>query len=166
MRVWVIRVYLETKSYARVYESFQGRFGDEYSRCKSTIKRIVDRFVNEYQIEDASLSGRWTVRTLEKGEEERAQITPNPHLSIRKLSRRVGLSDTSTLGTLHNLKLHPCHVSVRQELKEANYEKRVRFCNWFLHFMRRGLGLLDEVFLSDKAWVHLSGYVNAQNYRL
>ncbi len=38
MHVRVIRVYLETKSYARVCESFRGRFGDEYLMRNSTIK--------------------------------------------------------------------------------------------------------------------------------
>ncbi len=123
MRMWVIRVYLETKFYSCIRESFQGRFGDEYSMRNSTIKRIVDWFVNKYRIEDASCSSWWTVRTPEKRKEVRAQITANPHLSVRRLCRRVELSDTSTLRALHDLKLHPYHVSVQQELKEGDYEK-------------------------------------------
>ncbi len=126
--VWVIRVYLETKSYALVCESFQGRFGDEYAMRNYTIKRTVDRFVNEYRIEDAPRSSQPTVRILEKREEVCAQITVNLRLSIQRLRKRVGLSDTSTLHTLHDLKLYPYLVSERQELKEADYEKRVRFC--------------------------------------
>jgi hypothetical protein len=52
------------------------------------------------------------------------------------------------------------------ELKEPDKEKRLQYCRWFAHFIREGVDILDEVFYSDEARFHLSGYVNSQNSRI
>jgi hypothetical protein len=63
------------------------------------------------------------------------------------------------------LKLHPYLVQVCHELKEIDKEKRMRYCRWFRQFVRNGVDILDNEFLSDATWFHLSGCVNSQNSR-
>jgi hypothetical protein len=41
----------------------------------------------------------------------------------------------------------------------------MRYCRWFLQFVRNGVDILENLFVSDEAWFHLSGYVNSQNSR-
>jgi hypothetical protein len=40
------------------------------------------------------------------------------------------------------------------------------YCRWFQTFIDENPGILDYTWLSDKAWFHLSGYVNSKNTRL
>jgi hypothetical protein len=49
-------------------------------------------------------------------------------------------------------------VLLVQELKTADYPRRVAYCNWFLNHMNDNR-TLDLSFFSDEAWFHLSGYV-------
>jgi hypothetical protein len=47
-------------------------------------------------------------------------------------------------------------------LKEPDNVKRLQYCMWFTHFIPGGTDILGEVLYSDKAWLHLSGYVNCK----
>jgi hypothetical protein len=54
-----------------------------------------------------------------------------------------------------------------QELKPADHEKRIRYCDCFANFIQtKNVDILDVTFFTDAAWFHLSGYVNTQNTRL
>ncbi len=57
-------------------------------------------------------------------------------------------------------------IFMEQELKLPNHNRRVVFCQWLLHFSHRTPKVLYQVYFSDKAWFHLSGYINAQNFRI
>jgi hypothetical protein len=50
--------------------------------------------------------------------------------------------------------------------KEPDKEKLLQYFRWFTHFIRGCINILDKVFYSDEACVHLSGYVNSQNSRI
>lgn len=60
--------------------------------------------------------------------------------------------------------MHAYKVTVVQRLYPLDFERRLRFCNWFNEHLNDN-NVLDRTFFSDEAWVHLSGYVNSQNYR-
>ncbi len=51
-----------------------------------------------------------------------------------------------------------------QELKPPDYNRHVALCRWLLHFSHCIPKVLDQVYLSDEAWFHLSSYSNAQNF--
>jgi hypothetical protein len=54
-----------------------------------------------------------------------------------------------------------------QELKPADHEKRICYCEWFTNFIQmKTVDILDVTSFTDEAWFHLSGYVNTQNTRL
>ena len=54
-------------------------------------------------------------------------------------------------------------ITCVQELKLPDKDKRLQYCRWLLSMVEEGR--LDPLlyFMSDKAWFHLSGYVNSQN---
>lgn len=77
----------------------------------------------------------------------------------------IGLST----GTCHKvltkkLQMHAYKMSVVQELRPPDYNQRIQYCHWFNEHLNNN-DTLDLTFFSDEAWVHLSGYVNSQNYR-
>ncbi|XP_031327482.1 uncharacterized protein LOC116158782 [Photinus pyralis] len=89
----------------------------------------------------------------------------SPKKSISRLSAQTGLST----GTCHKalkkvLHMHPYKISSVQQLHALDYDRRVQYCHWFNERLNDN-NLLDLTFYSDEAWVHLSGYVNSQNYR-
>lgn len=62
------------------------------------------------------------------------------------------------------LHFHPYKMSVVQELFPQDAITRVNYCHWFNANIRND-DVLDVTFFSDEAWIHLSGYINSQNYR-
>ncbi len=78
----------------------------------------------------------------------------------------MGMLTTSMHQMLHDLKLYLYCWTVQQELKPGDYAKHLAYCHLFNTFVHDGMHKMNHVFFSDKAWVHLNGYVNSQNYRL
>lgn len=60
--------------------------------------------------------------------------------------------------------MHPYKVTAVQQLLPADYGQRLQYCEWFNNHLNNN-DILDLTFMSDEAWVHLSGYINNQNYR-
>ena len=92
--------------------------------------------------------------------------TRSPHKSLQKLNAQTGIS----LGSAHTavrkmLKFYEYRMQVLHELIPEDYAKRVNYCRWFKNQIHGNNGVLDQVFFTDKAWFHLSGYVNSENYR-
>jgi hypothetical protein len=90
-------------------------------------------------------------------------ITRSSHKSLQKLSAQTGIS----LGSAHTavrkmLKFYPFRMQVFHELIPGDYAKRVNYRRWCKNLIRGNIGVLDQVFSTDKAWFHLSGYVNSQ----
>jgi hypothetical protein len=51
-----------------------------------------------------------------------------------------------------------------QELKPADREKWIRYCERFKYFIQtKTVFIPDVTFFTDEAWFHLSGYVNTQH---
>lgn len=61
--------------------------------------------------------------------------------------------------------MKPYKITSVQQLKPADYPRRIAYCQWFQHHMNDNR-ILDLSFFSDEAWFHLSGYVNSQNFRI
>jgi len=57
-------------------------------------------------------------------------------------------------------------VTIVQELKPLDTQKRMAYCEWFMNVFGEDDELLDITWYSDEAWFHLSGYVNSQNTRI
>ncbi len=52
MYVYIITSYLQTKLYAETRDQFHEQFGEQDTIHNSTFKRIIDRFLNKYQMDD------------------------------------------------------------------------------------------------------------------
>ena len=48
---------------------------------------------------------------------------------------------------------------------EPDYEVRAKYCKWFLDFIKTD-EVLNHTYFTDEAWIHLSGFVNTQTYRI
>jgi hypothetical protein len=84
----------------------------------------------------------------------------SPSKSLRKLTQEkdIGLA-TAHKAVREKLKLFPQKVTAVHELKPANHEKRVRYCEWVINFSQtKTVDILDVTFFTDEVLFHLSGY--------
>lgn len=84
--------------------------------------------------------------------------------SIREIAMETGNSTASVWRILHRYKFHPYGVKLTQELSEADYEKRLDFCE-LMEIKTRDPDFLKKVCFSDESTFHLNGYVNRHNCR-
>jgi hypothetical protein len=87
-------------------------------------------------------------------------------MSIWRYNFQISEESFSTQGILTDRELlHICphKITVVPEIKPVNYEKRVRFCNWFISHVNDGLTDPKLTFFTDEADFNLSEYVNSQN---
>jgi hypothetical protein len=74
----------------------------------------------------------------------------NPRTSL--LSAQSGVAQSTCQKIVKKrLSLHPYKMSLFQELKPADYPRRVAYCSWFLNNLNDNR-TLDLSFFSNKAW--------------
>jgi len=91
-------------------------------------------------------------------------VKEDASLSIRKLSVAAQISYGTTRSVLRDdLGLKPYRRQIVHELEPADYEKRVKFANWFLSLPSNAINF---IIFSDEAWFTLKEPENQQNNRL
>ncbi|XP_031333774.1 uncharacterized protein LOC116163798 [Photinus pyralis] len=149
-------------------EQFSEEYPDvniDYDVFKNHRSRLITRYENKHCICKGKSTGRPTVLSENVVNDIQQRTEQSPKKSISRLSAQTGLST----GTCHKalkkvLHMHPYKISSVQQLHALDYDRRVQYCHWFNERLNDN-NLLDLTFYSDEAWVHLSGYVNSQNYR-
>ncbi len=164
---FIIKHYFSNnKSFTTVRQLFRDKYGEHYPLPDSTINRIIQRFWNEHTILRRKGSGQPRVVMPQKREEVKQAVIANRQVSIWRLAPRVELSRTTTHRLLRELYFKPYRLSVCQELKAGAYGWCVAYCQWLERFAHGGASRFDNVYFSDRGWVHLDSYINSQNYRL
>ncbi|XP_031338283.1 uncharacterized protein LOC116167171 [Photinus pyralis] len=149
-------------------EQFSEEYPDvniDYDVFKNHRSRLITRYENKHCICKGKSTGRPTVLSENVVNDIQQRMEQSSKKSISRLSAQTGLST----GTCHKalkkvLHMHPYKISSVQQLHALDYDRRVQYCHWFNERLNDN-NLLDLTFYSDEAWVHLSGYVNSQNYR-
>ncbi|GJQ79280.1 hypothetical protein Trydic_g5523 [Trypoxylus dichotomus] len=105
-----------------------------------------------------------SVLTEDRVDDIRQRMDVNPNKSVRKLALQTGICRGSAhMAVRKKSRMHPYKILIMQHLRVQDIELRQNFCHWFNETL--GDDDFDSSFFSDKAWFHLSGYVNSQNYR-
>ena len=152
-RVFVVRKYHETRSYARVKEAFRERFPERNPPANRTIQQNARKYEEEgtsLNVNKGRSGRRRTVRTLEAVNQVRELLENQPRgISCRRNPINI------TKSSFHNivkkvLQWHPYKIHVVQELKPADYERRLRFCHWF-SVQARNVRFLSNVIIGDEA---------------
>jgi predicted transcriptional regulator len=146
-------------------EIFHEQFPDASIPAKSTVQDLTAKWRAAGSVLNAKRKRLPSVRTPEAVANIQHRILARPNKSVRKLSQQSGLKRTSCHRALRSLHLKLYRVSCVQELRPADKEKRVKYCEWFLKKIVEGE--LDQTlyFMSDESWFHLSGHVNSQDTR-
>ncbi len=54
---------------------------------------------------------------------------------------------------------YPYEVSIQHKLKPTDSPKRSEFCQWLNCYTHGNVSVFDALFLSEKAWFHVDGYI-------
>ena len=101
-----------------------------------------------------------SVQTPETITTVRHAITTSPQRSAAKHALALGVSDRSVRRILHlDLKFHPYKIMMVQELQERDWHERQAAYERMLANVPPG-----RLLCSDEAHLHLSGFVNKQNF--
>jgi len=107
-----------------------------------------------------------TVRTPENIESVRESFERSPHRSAVRHATTLGITPRSVQRILHNdLHYHPYKIQIVQALNTRDYGTRVRFCQETLDLIGEYEDLVNNIWMSNEAHFHLSGFVNKQNFR-
>ena len=166
-RVFVVSLYIETKSYTAVVQAFRERFPERNPPTRRTVYENVRKYRNHGTSlnRNKNNSGRRiSIRTQENIESVRDLLIENPTLSTRR--NESGLSQTSFSRIVRDdLKWHPYRIHVRHGLKEHDYQRRIEFCTWFFNQSYNPRFLFNFV-VGDEASFALNGRVNTHNVRM
>ncbi|OXU22513.1 hypothetical protein TSAR_005583, partial [Trichomalopsis sarcophagae] len=89
------------------------------------------------------------------------QISLNWKLGI--LKRELGVPRSTAHRWLQSVNYHPYHITLVQELSEADYVLRVQFCRWALEILDLNPNFFWEVCFSDEATFISNGSLNRHN---
>ena len=107
-----------------------------------------------------------SVRSQENIEAVRVAMVRSPRRSAKQHALQLGISDTSVRRILHkDLNFHPYKLQIAQALKQQDCEQRRQFCETMLTILQDNQPQVNNLWMSDEAHFHLSGYVNKQNFR-
>lgn len=151
------------------FADFQEEYPDlalEYSNFYPVLMNSLANFREIGSVGRKPGSGRRPTKRIPENINAVQQIIEGaPKISVRRVAQETNLS----VGTCHcilkrNLQLHSYKIHVYQELLPIDFERRTQFCQWFLDNHNNDEAM-DNIFFSDEAYFHLSGYVNSQNMR-
>ncbi|MVN23873.1 DUF4817 domain-containing protein, partial [Staphylococcus aureus] len=146
---------------SRIYSQ---RYPDRRHPDERSFRKVLGRFVETGSI-NYSKHERIKPATNEDNElQVLLAVEEDPSRSQRQIGEIVDISERSVQRVLKKHRLHPYHVQLHQELLYADFEKRVRFCNWAMNKIRRNEYFFNNILWSDESTFHKNGFVNRHNY--
>lgn len=105
-----------------------------------------------------------SARTEENIAAVRNSVGRSPKKSVRRRSQELVMTRESLRRVLtSDLHLYAYKIQVKQQLTDADKEKRVTMCEWFCNVLENDGNFLEKVWFSDEAHFLLSGHVNSKN---
>jgi hypothetical protein len=165
-RVFILERYFASKSFIAVREAFHRVYPEKEVPNKTTVHRLVKKLRETWSVCNRKHVRRRTVLTNDAVRVVHETLLRSPRKFLRRLSQECGTSKTSCHRATKQLKLLPSRFQSVHQLQERDKGARIQYCHWFRRFVREGINVLDNVFFSDEAWLHLNGYINSQNSQL
>ena len=166
-----VTLYLETKSLKTVQVRYRRRFDFNNFPHKFQITRWVKKFKDTGTLIKSTKKGqKWTsdrklrARSLENVDAVRDSVERNPKKSLRRHSKKLGLSRLSVHRILKNdLQLYPYRLQIKQTLTQNNMAKHVEMCQWFKSKIKEDPDFFQNVWFINEAHFSLSGHANNKN---
>ena len=150
-RVFVVSTFNETKNVNAVMERFIPTY--ERTLTAKTVRRSILKFQEHGTILNRNKGRLIIKRIAEKIELVRHEIEENEQFSSRR--NGPGISRKTLQRIIENdLNYFPANLEFCHELLEGNFQRRVRFCRWFLQKYER---FIVDLIVTDEAAFHMNG---------
>lgn len=143
---------------------YQERYPARRQPEKITLERLVDRFNRTGSVAYEKRERTKPVVTEENEFNVMLEVTHNPHVSTREISRQQDINERSVRRILRKNKMHPYHIQLHQELLYDDYPRRVAFCEWAQQQIHNQVDFFDFVLFGDESTFHKTGTVNRHNF--
>lgn len=155
----------ERLSYRKIAERFHQLFPHRPVPSPNGIMKMYRKLRLTGSVFNRPKSGRPRTATNENNEVlVLGSVFMKRQQSLREIANETGGSITSVWRILHRHKFHPYGMKLTQELSEADFGKRLDFCESMENSIRDP-NFLKNVCFSDESTFHLNGYVNRHNCR-
>jgi hypothetical protein len=151
-----------------VKEQFAKKLPGKLVPHSNTVRRLIEKFRETGLVLDSERNVRPSKLNDKKLMDISGSMLWSPSKSLRKLAQEkyIGLATVHKV-VREKLNFFPYKVRVVQELKTADYRKRIRYSEWFKNFIQTiTVDILDVIIFTDEDWFHLLHYVSTQNARL
>lgn len=168
-RAFAVKAFYENgDSFVITQGEFRREFGIHRNRAVPSA-HAIKTWVQNFEATGSTLKKKGgsvkTARTPKNVAAVREAIERSPHCSACRHTTSLGLSEASVRWILHkDLHLYPYKIQITHALHEHDYENRVYFCQTFLQIFNQNQDVVNNLLMSDEAHLHLSGFVNKQNF--
>lgn len=161
--------YQNDDSFVRAQRAFRNEFHLP-PRAPVPSAKAISLWVRNFEATSSTTRKRGgsarTRRTPENINRTRLAIERSPRTSARRHSVALGLSVRTVRRILKiDLHYHPYKIQIVQALHPQDHRNRLHFCQQMLHLIEEDGETVHNLWMSDEAHFHLSGYVNKQNFR-
>jgi hypothetical protein len=132
------------------------KFGGRKQPAKQTIANVVTKLETTGSVLDIHARGK-PAMSEETVADVKQRLEQSPKKYLRRLSQETGLTYSTCQRAPKKAELKAYRVTVVQELKPLDAQKRVAYCQWFQNMFGECDELLDITWYTDEAWFHLSG---------
>jgi transposase len=148
-----------------VQEQFAEKYPETPVSHRNAVRRLTEKFRETGSVLDAERNGRTSKFNDKKLMDISDSMLRSPLKSLRNLAQEenIGLA-TAHKTVREKLQLFPHNVTAVQELKPADHQKGIHYCEWFTNSIQtKAVDILDVTLFTDEALFHLSAYINTQH---
>src|SRR5437763_136730 len=132
-KIFLVETYLQCKSYNSTLREFEILFGRKNRPCRKTISNLVKKFQDTGSVQDLPRKRISTVLTETMRSKIMENVKNSPTKSLRKRAQRFGISHATVHRAMKESGMRFYRGRTAQELKRGDFQKRLKFCNWFLN---------------------------------
>ncbi|KAJ8912663.1 hypothetical protein NQ315_008991 [Exocentrus adspersus] len=146
---------------SRVYAQ---RFPERRHPDSRSLENLRERFNRTGSVAYEKQTRTKTVLNEENALAISLAIVENPRISVRDISRDLGIKKSSVSKCIKQNKFHPYHFQLHQELIENDFERRIIFCQWAQNQIAENEDFFKFVLFTDECTFHRNGFVNRHNF--
>jgi hypothetical protein len=130
------------------------------------VNQLIRKWHITGSVLDKKKERKWSVLTEEKLTDIQARMQLSPWKSFRRLAQEIDVAYTTARRATKLFSFRPYLIQEVHRIKHTDFNLRITFCSWLLLNVHDGIIDPDLFFMSEEAWFHVSGNVNAQNNRI
>jgi hypothetical protein len=162
--VFLIETYFaKKKSVKKCIRKFRLKFPEAPVPSQPYVNQLIRKWHSTASVLDKNKERKRIVLTEEKLMDIQARLQLSPRKSLRRLAQETDVAYTAARRATTLLGFRPYRIKKVHRIKQTDFNLRITFCNWLLRNVHDGIIDPDLFFMSDEAWFHVSGNVNAQN---